>query len=202
MLTYRSIIPGGWGDYAHILEHGMTAHLPREDGQLSLERTGPYLAPITFPGLGDIVLSDGARSELAASGLSGFGFLPVAKKLIVELRWEEWDLSAPEPAELPEGGEPEEYIVARPHDPAIAAVLGDLWELVVERTATVIRPERKIRDPWPDFYRRCSVESATWNGDDIFRGKNFGSILLTQRARDWFLAHLGNYVDFYELQCD
>jgi len=200
MLTHRSAITGGWGDYGRILEHGMTAHLPREDGKLSLERTGPYLAPITFPGLGDIVLTDWVRSELEASGLSGFTFRSVVKKLIVELHWEKWDLAAPEPSEFPEGGEPEEYILAKPHDAGIAAALGDLWELVVERTATVIRPERKIRDPWPDFYRKCTVESATWNGDDVFRGRNFGSILLTERARNWFLEHLGKYVDFYELR--
>ena len=51
------MIPGDWGDYGEMLQHGMTAHLHRREGMLSLERTGPYIPPITFPGLGDIILT-------------------------------------------------------------------------------------------------------------------------------------------------
>jgi hypothetical protein len=109
----RSMIPGEWGDYGDILEHGMTAHLPRKNGSLQLERTGPYIAPITFPGLGDIVLTSTARAAVEGSGLTGFGFRPLLKSLIVELRWENWDLTASEPAEFPDSGEPEDYILGK-----------------------------------------------------------------------------------------
>src|ERR1035438_5894652 len=53
-----------WGDYGSILQHGMTGRLGRVDGLLSLERTGPYMPPITFPGIGDVVLSSGGRALL------------------------------------------------------------------------------------------------------------------------------------------
>ncbi len=196
----HSIISSGWGDYGDILEHGMTAHLPREDGMLSLERTGPYIAPITFPGLGDVVLTAPARANLEASGLSGFSFRPVVKKLIVDLHWEAWDLSADEPAEYPEGGEPENYILGRPHSPIATAAIGDLWELVVDKTATVIKPERKPRQPWSDFFKECRIDVSTWNGADIFRSQNFGSIFLSERGRDWFLNNFGLYVRVDEFQ--
>jgi len=39
----RTVIRGQWGDYGDILQHGMTAHLPRVDGKLALERTGSYI---------------------------------------------------------------------------------------------------------------------------------------------------------------
>src|SRR5262249_14925382 len=51
-----------WGDYGDILFHGMTAHLDRHDEMLQLERTGPYMPPITFPGIGDIVVTDAFKA--------------------------------------------------------------------------------------------------------------------------------------------
>jgi hypothetical protein len=110
----RSIAPSDWGDYGDILQHGMTAHLERVGGRLALERTGPYIPPITLPGIGDIVVTSNARALLESSGLSGLSFLCVEKVLIVELHWEAWDLSAAEPAQFPESGEPEDYILGNP----------------------------------------------------------------------------------------
>src|ERR1700743_1057940 len=107
-----SIIPGDWGDYREILQHGMTAHSPRIDGRLALERTGPYIPPITLPGF-SVVITDAARTLMVSSGLTGFTFLPVEKKLIVELHWEIWDLNDDEPAEYPASGEPEGYILGK-----------------------------------------------------------------------------------------
>jgi hypothetical protein len=57
----RSIIPGEWGDYGHILQHGMASHSPRIGGRLALERTGPFIPPVTLPGIGDVVLDSHAR---------------------------------------------------------------------------------------------------------------------------------------------
>ena len=79
----RSMVPGGWGDYAHVLQHGMARHSPRVGGLLALERTGPYIPPITFPGIGEIVLTSSAKELLQTSDLTGFGFRPVAKILTV-----------------------------------------------------------------------------------------------------------------------
>lgn len=79
-ISGRSVSHGEWGDYGDILQHGMTAHSRRVDGKLALERTGPYIPPITLPGIGDIVLTSEARQLLEASDLSGFSFAPVEKK--------------------------------------------------------------------------------------------------------------------------
>jgi hypothetical protein len=115
-----------WGDYGDILQHGMTAHLKRDNGFLSLERTGPYMPPITFPGLGDIVLNSDGRKLLDASGLGGFSFQPVNKIRVVNLAWNDWNLAADEPPEYPESGEPEAYILGRPHDPDVAEKMGEI----------------------------------------------------------------------------
>src|SRR5580698_2746779 len=136
----RPILPESWGDYGDILQHGMTAHSRRVGSSLALERTGPYIPPITLPGAGDIILTSEARRLLESSGLSGFDFQPVEKVLIVEVRWETWDLNDEDPPEYPNSGEPEDYILGKQHSPAAAEALGDLWEISVAHTATVLRP--------------------------------------------------------------
>jgi len=183
------LLPEGWGDYGFILQHGMAAHLPRVGGRLALERTGPYIPPITLPGIGDIVLTTAARQLLEASGLTGFGFLPVEKVLTVELRWESWDLAAKEPAQVPDSGEPEDYILGQSNSPEASAALGDLWEVSVRNTAAIERVHDELR-----------LDSTTWNGDDLFRGKAYGGTLFSQRARDWFCQNWGRYVDFTEVR--
>jgi hypothetical protein len=190
-ITGRSITPRGWGDYGYILQHGMTAHLARVNGRLALERSGPYIPPITLPGIGDIVVTSEAQKLLESSDLSGFSSLPVEKILIVELHWETWDLNAEEPAEIPQSGEPEDYILGKPHSPGTATALGELWEVVVPPTVTILRPKRVVNS-----YKELKIDLRTWNGADLFRGEGYGATLFSERARDWFADHWGRYVRF------
>ena len=189
----RSIIKGGWGDYGDILQHGMTSHLPREGDLLALERTGPFIPPITFPGIGDVVLTSGAKDLLQSSGLSGFDVRPVRKILTVELHWENWDWSAEEPEQYPDSGEPEDYILGQPDSPSASAALGDLWELYVPDTARILRPRQIVED-----YEELKLDLATYDGNDLIRSSDFGSILFTERAKDWFTEHWSKYVEFLE----
>lgn len=191
-LTERSVIPGGWGDYGDILQHGMTAHLGRENGMLCLERTGPYMPAVTFPGLGTVLLTAEARSLLEAGGFPGVSYLSVVKKRIVELHWEKWNLEASEPTEYPESGEPENYVLARPHDERIAAGLGDVWELIVPQVDATVGLELDKRGR-PTRYH---VDVPLWNGSDLFRSK--GGIFLTQRAKDVFFENWDECVSLEE----
>jgi hypothetical protein len=182
-----------WGDYGDILHHGMTSHLGRTNGLLSLERTGPYMPPITFSGIGDVVLNGRGRMLLEASGLTGFEFRPVHKAHIVRLPWQDWDLAADMPPILPESGEPEDYILEAPHDPQVADELGDVWELVVPETAIIGRPR-----PIVSSFRDLHLEVSSWIGTDLFRGSGFGGLLYTEHAKVWFEKNLAPYVAFEE----
>lgn len=190
----RQLFPKDWGGYGDILQHGMSSHLPERDGKIALERTGPYIPPITFPG--PIVLTTEARQLLESSGLSGLSFLPVVKAHIAELHWEEWDLNLDWPPKLPDSGEPEDYILAEPHSPSASDALGELWEVVVPTTGKMISPKvitpKSLMRPYKEF---C-FDSSTWNGADIFMGEGRGWILCSERARDWFTAHWGEFVEF------
>jgi hypothetical protein len=172
-----------WGDYGDILQHGMTMHSPRVGGRLALERTGPYIPPITFPGL-SIVLTDAGRRLLESSGLTGFSFLPVEKKLIVELHWETCNFSAEEPADFPSSGEPEDYILGKPHSSTVAMAMGELWELVIPFNVEILRQAQ------------LTIDLRTWDGADLLRGRDYGGTLFSQRAQDWFTERWGQYVMF------
>jgi hypothetical protein len=194
-ISERSIIPGDWGDYGDILQHGMGAHSARRDGRMQLERTGPYIPPVTFPGLKGFVLTSAARLLLESSRLTGCTFRPVDKKLIVELHWEEWNLNAPEPASYPETGEPEDYILGQPHSSEAAKQLGDLWEVVIPPTVNVLQSRSIV-----EFSKELTISSATWNGADIFASGDVGYTFFTERAQNWFSGNFGEYVVFEQFQ--
>jgi hypothetical protein len=123
-------LTGGWGDYGAVLFHGL-GHLEERGRRLEVERTGPFVPPVTVPGGLAIVVTDQVRRELADPNLD---FRPVVLRKVVLLNWHEWDLRYPHPAHYPPGGEPENYILRRKDRPALHEKIGPLW-LVIEEAA-------------------------------------------------------------------
>ncbi|AKF06311.1 hypothetical protein [Sandaracinus amylolyticus] len=155
----RAVAP--WGDYGAILVHGMTTHAPRRaDGRIPLERTGPFVPPITYPG--NILVNDDVRGALERSGLSGLSFTPVHKTRIVWSSWETWDRTAEDPEEDPAHGEPEDYILAVPHDEELARSMRDLHAIVPTGRARIEkRPPRPIDLAVPEVIA-IPVPGSAW----------------------------------------
>jgi hypothetical protein len=149
-----------WGDYAAILVHGMTGHLGRKDGLLQLERTGPFVPSITFPGISDIVLGEAVKRRLEVE-LPSLSFRPVLSTRIVLLDWPNWNAILDEPPFLPETGEPEDYVLAQPHDPQLAEQMGRFWELV-----PVVAPEIQGRNG--------ALRAAAYRGQHLVRAHESG----------------------------
>ena len=76
MNFYRVSSRSLWGDYGSILINGMSRHLPRRDDLIQLERTGPFIPPITLSGIGDIVATSDLKNELEASSFAQITFAP------------------------------------------------------------------------------------------------------------------------------
>lgn len=180
-----------WGDYGDILHHG-TAARDEQTGLLKLERTGPFIPPITFPGLPGTIVTESFRRSLEASKLTGFSFRPVTKFHIVDLDWSEW--KSEEPDFYPASGEPEDYIYMSKHSPQMAEEMSDLWELVIKDTAHVQRTE----DPSAEFGVALSLLKETWNGDDFFRAPEVLYEFVSERAKLWLESHAENLVNFRE----
>jgi hypothetical protein len=181
-----------WGDYGAILVHGMSRHLPRIDGLIQLERTGPFIPPMTLPGIGDVVVTDEFRTAIERAALAGLSFAPVIKARIVEYRWELWDCTAPSPVELPESGEPEDYILARPHSPAVAAQFGPLWEVILPEGAQVdaVRVGRGVYE--------FRIDPTTWCGAHLFRPTGKRHVMATEVGKQWLEETTGQWLAFQE----
>jgi len=171
-----------WGDYGDVLWHGMSAHLGRRFGRLRLERTGPLVPPISFPAPWNIVVTDLMKRDLISENLSGISFRPVIKARIVKLEWEAWDIGADEPQFYPEEGEPEGYILDRPHDRRLAKSIGPMWELLPVEV-------NGLRS------KGGSVVPAKYRGDDLCIADDFGGApVLSERAREVLLGKYEKWV--------
>jgi hypothetical protein len=180
-----------WGDYGDILTQGM-AH--RGDGSvLEIERTGPFVPPITLPGIGEIVVTEEMRQALLRSGLKGFGFETVVKRLIVHSDWNTWDQDADEPAEHPESGEPEDYVLGQTHSAEADEQMGNLWALELNRDAQTRREQRIVQ-----HRRQIKLVTSTWLGQDIFGAQGVGFVYVTETAKSWFEQHASDQLTFEE----
>lgn len=160
---------GPWGEYSRVLFHGIASlYLRGFSGELLLERMGPYIPPVTVPSGVAAVVTDELRRQLDSSGLTGFTYGPVIKKLIVRSRWQTWDLTAREPKRYPRGGKPENYILTRPHAPDIAEEMGDLWELRPGDDATA----------------------------DIFKRPDSSAVFVSERAKQFLESRAGDWLVF------
>lgn len=177
-----------WGDYGDILTHGMCAK-GGERGPIQLQRTGPFVPPITFPGIGNIVVTDEMKQAMEQAGFRGIKFRLVEKSHIVELAWHEWDQAADEPEFYPEGGSPEWYILNRPHSDKLADSIGTLWEVVLSEGAEVTRHS----DPMTHEITFEYVEGS-WNGNDLFRVSENYYQYASARARNWLELHAAKWV--------
>jgi hypothetical protein len=125
------------------------------------------------------------RGMLLRSGLTGFDYSPVCKVRIVRFEWHLWDRAAAEPAEYPEEGEPEGYILNRSHCADTAAALGDLWELRIAKGVSEVRRQGSIL-----------VRESSWTGSDFFRGTETLYNYVSAKARSWLEHQFPSFVRF------
>lgn len=183
-----------WGDYGRILIHGVSDHLGRkggEDGPIQLERTGPFVPPITFPGIGKLIVTNEMKEAMEKAGFRGISFRLVEKTHISNVPWHEWDLTAAVPRYYPDGGEPEGYVLHEPHSPELAEAMGSVWEVVLTDSAEVVRETDPVSDEIVFKY-----VPRSWNGNDIFSVSENSYTYVSPRAKAWLKQHAGKWVEF------
>jgi hypothetical protein len=187
-----------WGDYGEILFSGMTSHLPRQDGLLQLERTGPFVPPISLSGIGDVLVTAEFKHHLEESPLTGLAFRPVLKERVVWLEWEKWPKEAEHPPELPDTGEPEDYILHRPHSLRASEAIGDIWELVLEDHAHV----RPLFGSSEQLLPAIHLDISTWDGTDVFTAPDVSLVFVSVRAKAWLEHNAPSSVAFEPVRTD
>lgn len=171
-----------WGDYGDILYHGMAS---LKGGRLLLERTGPFVPPIFFPGLA-VVVTHAIKVALEPCGFTGFEFCEVVKHRIVRLDWHLWSRETDQPPKYPAGGEPENYILGRKHNPQLAESLGPLWELTVPET------------PGLQISGGATIDITKYGGQDFCQGRRWGYQYVSARLKSWLESNVGEWVRFDE----
>ena len=185
-----------WGDYGAILWSGMTNHLPRYNGLLQLERTGPFVPAAFISGISNLVVNNYVKENIEKTSLVGFEFREVYKAKIVHLEWEKWNKNFDMPPNIPESGEPEDYIMANPHSVEIADSLGRLWE-VCEISFAVVKKRKK----YILLGKSCpSLRKASWKGQDIFSSRFLGGRFVTEIAKNIFQQFAPNCLHFEEIE--
>jgi hypothetical protein len=186
--------PTPWGDYGNVLTHGLSAHLPRRDGHIQLERVGPFVPSISFPAW-DVVVTEATRSALLEAGIVGPTFNSVIKAKVVVLPWEAWDRGSRMPPYVPPSRAPEDYVLEGTHDPATALEIGPLWELGGPTFGTGTR-ERISKHP--RRYRTTVTLSEPVEAD-FFRVNGVRHLFVSSTARSWLERRYGECVDFEEV---
>jgi hypothetical protein len=175
-----------------VLVEGYAWH---EECALLLDRTGPFVPPITFPG--DAVVATAAfRQAMEASGLFVNAFRPVTYHHVVEYHWN--DLLSPErcPSSLPPIGDLMDYLEKQPHSPSIARQSGDLWEVVLSEGASLDDYSPLPIEVWSGT---LVVHPETWNGTHLFNGLGSHSPICTEECKDWLADGAAEWVAFEEL---
>jgi hypothetical protein len=192
-----------WGDYGDVLISGY-ARREAAGGPLLLERTGPFLPPISFPWSLDIghaiVVSHDFKLALEDRLFPGVQFAPARKERIVRLNWHEWDRAADKPEKYPREGEPENYIFGKKLNPKTAGQMPEAWELKLPiwplHLERIENPDR-----WYDYRYRAKLTRQGF--PPMFTDQEqCGKHLVDDAARIWLTDQVGEWVSFRLVEVD
>ncbi len=197
LFLLRKVSP--WGDYGDVLVSGLAAR-SQPSGELLLDRTGPFVPPISFPygaGFGEcVVVTDAFRRDLENATFGSLAFRPVTKNRIVRLPfdWQRWDRNAEKPLVRPPGGEPEGYLSESPHSPTVADAMPVLWELLPPVLPCAIEQEESVdsKHSPPRLLVSAGVE---YHG--LFRDRErWFNVVVDEPTRRWFEQRVADWVSF------
>jgi hypothetical protein len=177
-----------WGDYGYILRNGLLAPRREKVGpDVELERTGPFIPPITFP-FAAIVVTEATRQQLETGCFKGLQFTRARYVKVVQLDWQEWDMLALEPQLYPASGEPENYIIKRKNCDRTAALMPAIWAFNVPST-----PGLQLMGS--NRFRLDHAPNA-----DIFREHSIHWV--SERMRVWLERNIGEWVSCVPVKPD
>jgi hypothetical protein len=186
--------PDVWGGYGTMLISGDAER--NHNGQLLVYRTGPYMPPITLPGMNWVVVSDEFRTMLKSSVLTGLTFHPAIKHRIVELRWEHWDRHEEMPDLPTEYGPPIDLLLNMPHSEQAAAQLGPIWDARTERLVDVEAIYERHLYKQGYNLRLIKRPPTSIQRLDFFGAVNQKRVFVSERAKVWLEKHVPEWVTF------
>lgn len=196
-----------WGDYGKILMNGTAKRAElAETGPLLLERAGPFAPPMMFtiavPTGYVVMVTQSFRERLEVANFGQLEFKPTVKKRIVRIPWETWDRKARLPAQVPDSGEPEEYILGQEHSREAADQMGEIWEFIAPAVPCKIQKRELFRPSGPTGpgYNRWYLTRPKGPHNGLFYPAGGGQVLFVDDAgRKWFEKEGDGWIDFDEV---
>ena len=156
---------------------------------MQLERTGPFVPPLTFPAIAEVVATSSFRKALERSPLTGLSFQEARIITAVNLHWETWDRTPRLPPVIPPSGEPEDFVPVGGHDPECAKAIGQLWE--VKASSCGVGASRML-----GFRRYSYSVDVPPEHPDFFRATGLAPMLVSETARAWLIEAAPDWVAF------
>ena len=189
-----------WGDYGDVLVSGFYRR-ERPDSPALLHRSGPFLPPISFPwGAPEniMVVSDGLKSEMEASGIVNAAFRKTRLEKVIPIDWHTWDRTVLGPKRRPASGEPEHCLIGRKHSEETARKMEPAWECLLQEIPAVFAHWlSKGGEAAPGSEDTLLVAQSNCAG--LFRSSFGGPPMVDDAARAWFQARVPGWVSFRPL---
>lgn len=134
-----------WGSYGEILWQGIYYFNERTKIHC-ISITAPFCPEIyrsQYDRQPPVIIVRASAQKLLENNFEALNFVEIHKEKIVKLDWQDWDLSADEPAIYPSGDmDAEEYITRRKHDETLSKEIGKLYALIPDKEGYVYYDEK------------------------------------------------------------
>ena len=138
-----------WGSYGEMLWQGIYYFNERTKIHC-ISRTAPFCPEIyrsQYDSQMPVVIVKEDVKNLIENHFTDLNFTEIYKEKIVKIDWQDWDLSADEPAIYPSGDmDAEEYIVHRKHCESLSEEMGKLYALIPDKEGYAYYDEKDNKE--------------------------------------------------------
>lgn len=182
-----------FGEWPDTIYNGI---IHAETGMLC--RTGPYVPPLSFPGIRLAVVTSALKAELQAHKITGIDYSRVRIQKAVRSPWNgEMEQPPPDDEALTNGAD---FILNGNHDEQLAEHLENaLWYLELD-----VRLLGAQIGPTPGGWFQLSADLSEWDGVDVFWTKipdfHFGfHLTVSDKVKQILERYEIGYLEFAEL---
>lgn len=181
-----------WGSYGEMLWQGIY-YFNKKKKQHCISRTAPFCPKIyrsQYDSQMPVVIAKEDAKNLIENHFTDFYFTEIHKEKIVKIDWQDWDLSADEPAIYPSGDmDAEEYIVRRKHRESLSEEMGKLYALIPDKQGYAYYDEKDNKE---------KLIESTLSEKDIFVANSLKNqeIYVSEKMKSFLESNFQNEIYF------
>lgn len=179
-----------WGSYGEMLWQGIYYFNERTKIHC-ISRTAPFCPEIyrsQYDSQMPVVIVKEDVKNLIENHFTDLNFTEIYKEKIVKIDWQDWDLSADEPAIYPSGDmDAEEYIVHRKHSESLSEEMGKLYALIPDKEGYAYYDEKDNKE---------KLVKSTLSEKDIFVANSLKNqeIYVSEKMKSFLESNFQNEI--------